>query len=139
MAGDSSRGIRLLAGGCLWVVIIAGFLFMVGSLLFSVMVTSFFDRPSEPDKARSEAATRYYLEEYAGDGTLTSEEITSAARGGQWHQETDDTTIRITVTYSAEGGSSVSCYRFVLQRPLNLDTQVALPPLGEGCEGAGGG
>ncbi|MET9519908.1 hypothetical protein [Streptomyces sp. NPDC002994] len=136
MSGDSTRRTRLLAGGCVYLVIIALFLVVAVLLLLSVMVTGFFDRPPEPKRTTTPSraeVTRHHLEDLAHDGTLTNEEITYAARDGRWHQETDDTTIRITVTYPDEAGSPEGCYRFVLRRPLNLDTRVALPAPGEGC------
>ncbi|MFF9686481.1 hypothetical protein [Streptomyces sp. NPDC014623] len=137
MPADSSGSTRLFAGGCFYALVIGGFLFAVACLLFSVAVTGFFDRPPEtagepPGEAE---ATRHYLESYAADGSLTSEEITFAARGGRWDRETGETSVRITVTYpQGEAG----CYVFTVPLPLDLHTRVALPRKGEGCGAADG-
>lgn len=50
MTGDPDRRARVLTLGCLYAVIGAILLVVVGLLLASVMVTGFFDRPAEPPK-----------------------------------------------------------------------------------------
>ncbi|MDT9691420.1 hypothetical protein Q5762_24360 [Streptomyces sp. P9(2023)] len=50
MTGDPDRPARVRTLGCLYAVIGAILLVVVGLLLASVMVTGFFDRPAEPPK-----------------------------------------------------------------------------------------
>lgn len=51
MTEDPHRRARLLTFGCLYAVIGAVLLVVVGLLLASVMVTSHFDRPAEPKES----------------------------------------------------------------------------------------
>ncbi|WP_406063869.1 hypothetical protein OG462_34665 [Streptomyces sp. NBC_01077] len=143
MSGDPGRRTRLLAGGCVWTLIGALFLAVVGLLLASAMVTGFFDRPQEPPKkdfgtASGAEVTRLKLQDAAADGTLGSEEIAEAAGTGRWHRADADTQIRITVAYPDAPGAPGDCYRFDIPLPLDQDTRVALPTPGRGCEGTGG-
>ncbi|MEU7033134.1 hypothetical protein ABZ958_05545 [Streptomyces sp. NPDC046237] len=48
MSGDPDRRARILTLGCLYTIIVAVLLLVIGLVLASVMVTSFFDRPAEP-------------------------------------------------------------------------------------------
>ncbi|MBT2400172.1 hypothetical protein [Streptomyces sp. ISL-100] len=141
MPDDASRSTRLFAGGCFWGVVAVGGLFVAGCLLLSLAVSGFFGGADGTPKKPVSAAerTRFSLERAVRDGDLTDLEIGLAADGKPWDRETDDVTVRITVTYTGGSGSpdgtdpSAHCRLFTARLPLDGNTRVALHLPGEGC------
>ncbi|WP_328941751.1 hypothetical protein OG259_08870 [Streptomyces sp. NBC_00250] len=138
MSEEPGRRTRLLVGGCVWAVVGAVLLVVIGLLAANAMVGGLArPQPEEtPGPTRAER-DRQRLESAARDGELSVLDVRRAVGSRPYRQEADETAIRIAVTYEDSAGAPGGCYLFVVPLPLHTDTRVALGAQGEGCEETG--